>query len=385
MSPGRGIADPEFHDAESLLREARRRAQEVVLDELVTGLVRSYRQQLEPYLTSPTTTPDVPTNGAGPVTTATSGGSAARDASGVESRKPDPVAARRPIGTNDEGRVEPEAAWYVYAIVRRAEFDDLDADEVAGIENRPVGLVRGGDLAAVTAQVPLAGFRQVGQEPLATEESWLAASVRSHEMVVAHVFGRATVLPLRFGALYPSAEDVADVLRTQGEPLQAELLRLQGTAEWGVTAELTRPDQVGRPAAANSVPSAPADDHLPSAERPSPLDESGAGTAWMRNQQSAARARSRARQDCEQMAGEIHQAAVRHARDSVAQGRSPGSGAGRRLLDRSYLVERHREDRFRLELGSLSDRFGESGLQLRVTGPWPPYHFVRLPERIGHG
>jgi hypothetical protein len=51
------------------------------------------------------------------------------------------------------------------------------------------------------------------------------------------------------------------------------------------------------------------------------------------------------------------------------------------VFNASYLVNDPEALQHRAE--QLRTRFAEDGVQLQISGPWPPYHFVRLPELGG--
>ena len=46
------------------------------------------------------------------------------------------------------------------------------------------------------------------------------------------------------------------------------------------------------------------------------------------------------------------------------------------LLNGAYLVAREREHEFEEASASLREQWEESGFELELTGPWPPYNFV---------
>lgn len=314
-------------EIESMVSQARERARAAVMDELVTGLTRQYRQAVSARL-----------------------GTAGSDPhSSVDS----PV----------------ETACCVYAVARRDEVVGLGLADLVGVEDRPVTLVQSADLAAVAASVPLERFRALGApegEPDLGEGGWLAAAVRAHERVVERVFTHATVLPFRFGALYRSPEDVAAVLAEHGGGLDEELRRLDGTAEWGVRAYLEGNRGV--------------------AEVERCADGGGVtGTEWMRLRREEAALRSAARQARHVVAEDVHEVLARRARDCVVRPHPRRDTADVPVLDGAYLYGRGDEARIAADTSGLSQRHAGSGLRLQVSGPWPPYHFVRLPERVGHG
>jgi hypothetical protein len=57
---------------------------------------------------------------------------------------------------------------------------------------------------------------------------------------------------------------------------------------------------------------------------------------------------------------------------------SSRSRRGDVVSNRSYLVHRDREEAFRLEVDRLAQEYEPSGVEVRLTGPWPPYSFVGI-------
>src|SRR5215210_1723832 len=104
--------------------------------------------------------------------------------------------------------MNPTDALYVYGVVRGGTSPDLFAD-VGGIDgNTSVRLVDVEGIAAITSPVPLSEF---GTEPLERnlkDGGWLEQKVQAHNRVLSAAVGRTTVLPLRFGAIYTSEEQV---------------------------------------------------------------------------------------------------------------------------------------------------------------------------------
>ena len=273
-------------------------------------------------------------------------------------------------------------AWYAYCLLRRADAvrpDTVDRSvPMLGIDDQPVRFVGSGQLVAATAAVRLEGFRTAEREPDLTEHGWLAAAVRRHEQVVERLFGQVTVLPLRFGALYPTQDGLTTALGRRESALLAELSRLDGVAEWGVRAYLDitgsiRPGRSTHPARSDPDPGA-------QPVRP------GAGTAWMLRRRESVRTHRVARELARRMADESHTRLSRHAREAVLCQRSPRSTNGATLvLDAAYLLTRDQDTVLRAEAGDLSERHAASRLRFELTGPWPPYHFTRLTEGVNHG
>jgi hypothetical protein len=64
-----------------------------------------------------------------------------------------------------------------------------------------------------------------------------------------------------------------------------------------------------------------------------------------------------------------------HVRESLRRGGAPGSSL---LLDLAFLVPPDRETAFLGAAAELRERLGGEGLEVEVSGPWPPYSFAAL-------
>ncbi|HZB30069.1 MAG TPA: GvpL/GvpF family gas vesicle protein [Streptosporangiaceae bacterium] len=107
---------------------------------------------------------------------------------------------------------------YVYGIVPH----DVELTQYSrGIGDRDVGLVRHGQLAALVSEIPL-------DEPIGEPED-LAA----HQRLLDAAAAAAPVLPIRFGAVLASAEDVAvELLAANHDEFRAALNELDGRVEY---------------------------------------------------------------------------------------------------------------------------------------------------------
>jgi hypothetical protein len=169
----------------------------------------------------------------------------------------------------------------------------------------------------------LVAFVKRGVErPPAPDET----ALREHDQSVAELMAsHDAVLPMRFGTVVESDEDVRELLARRGEELRGQLAHVRGRVEMGVRQPWTQ-----GPIVANS------------------------GGEFMRAK-AARRAAAR------KAAQEVHEPLEPLAVDSVLR-LCPREDT---LFSAAYLVERDAADQF---AHSVS---GEA----TVTGPWPPYSF----------
>jgi hypothetical protein len=148
------------------------------------------------------------------------------------------------------------------------------------------------------------------------EEARLERLVREHNELLIGALEEGAVVPFRFGTTFPDRAALEAWLERHRDALSAELDRLRGTAEWSV-------EPVG------SMPEVGAAEYL------------GARLATT----------------------------VRPGlRERLAAASEDAAGD-------AYLVSCARQDEFGAAVAELESE----GYELRVTGPWPPYSFARLP------
>jgi len=148
------------------------------------------------------------------------------------------------------------------------------------------------------------------------DEARLERLVRAHNELLLGALEEGAVVPFRFGTTFPDRAALDDWLEQHRDALSAELDRLRDTAEWSV-------EPLGR------VPEVGAADYL------------GARLATTVKPDL----RERLKAASEEAAGD------------------------------AYLVAKARQDEFAAAVAELE----AEGYELRVTGPWPPYSFARLP------
>ena len=241
---------------------------------------------------------------------------------------------------------------WVYGVVPG---DAPDPSELIGVDGRhPVELVRDGALAAVTSEVPLDVFGadalQAGLEDLARVEEL----ARAHERVVEAAMAFAgTVVPFRLCTIYAGAEQVRDMLRAEHATFADALERVDGAAEFGVKA-------YARPVATTT-------------------GDADTGTSYLQRRREAREAAESAWEGVGMAVEDVHaRLAEQAAATSLGrpQDRRLTGHEGSMVLNASYLVPDERVDRFRALVAELADRHGADGLELELTGPWPPYHFA---------
>ncbi|GAA5022736.1 GvpL/GvpF family gas vesicle protein [Actinopolymorpha pittospori] len=369
---------PTSDEVAVLVAEADAQARSLVRDELVEEFAERYRKMVAERLAAEEEGErSIRPGGEGPTAGSSSTTeSALRSSTTPSNATPSSTtpssttpSAERPSTAVPEPRpsdnaAHTETAWYVYAVVRASDWERAGAKAPIGLEGRPIEVVPADDLAVATAEVPVAGFRTSGDEPDLSADGWLREAVQAHERVVERLCAAGTTLPFRFGALYPSRGDARTIVVTHARELRAELDRLDAAAEWGVKGRVTEAE--------------------PEREREETRPgEAGGGTSWMLRRREEAAAREEARELNARMAKALDDSLSLHARESLVRAASRPEDPAGLVFDAVYLVPHAAEDDFDAALQAVAERYAGAGLRLEVSGPWPPYHFVQLPEQPG--
>jgi Gas vesicle synthesis protein GvpL/GvpF len=196
-----------------------------------------------------------------------------------------------------------------------------------------------------------ADYRLVTHDGLALAVAEVALAHR-HDDVVRALFEHGPVLPLPFDTTLRDEPSAVQLLTDHHDEAREWLDRVEGHREWGVRARLAPPT---KPAEAT------------------PEGLSGAEYLAVRRDRLAAAARTR--RDGLAAATTLHETLSGHAKETVRRDRRTP------LLDAAYLVRTDAEPDFH------AATTGHDELAVEVTGPLPPYSFVRLDlttEAVAH-
>jgi hypothetical protein len=242
-------------------------------------------------------------------------------------------------------------AWYVFGVAANApELERLD-----GVE-----LVRHGELAAMVREVPLDEYDEAVLPERLNDRVWLERNARAHEDVLQAAVALTAVVPLRFGTIYRSCEQVERMLAERSDELAATLARVRGHVELGVKAWVD-PSALEGALAAQAGPAAP-----------------GTGAAYLQGRLREQELSRELAARCAALADEAHERLSAVAVEAVVNRPQPRELTGRQeqmLLNGAYLVPAG-DERLRAEVERLSAEHRELGIEYELTGPWPPHNFT---------
>ena len=262
------------------------------------------------------------------------------------------IPAARPTAAERATLEELPEGKYVYCIIKSARplrFGPLGI----GVDPAEVHTVHYKDIAAVVSNTPM-----VVQDP--TRDNVLA-----HQRVNETVMQQHTVIPMSFGTVFKTEDDIVELLRSAYDAFRDVLNKMLGKFEFGLKVLWDR-DQIVR-----EIEEEDEDIRRLKSE----ISSQRGSTYFARMQygrliDAALQARS------ERYVAEIFQA----LRDVSVASRSNKPIGDRMILNAAFLVTRDREDEFDARVKALGAAHDK--LTFKYTGPWPPYNFVNIRLKL---
>ena len=219
----------------------------------------------------------------------------------------------------------------------------------------------GRDLWLVVADAPLDRYGEETINRKLSDLDWVSRAAVAHEAVVESFIDQRAVLPMKLFTIFTSDDRALDQVRGDRRRFDAMVKRVANHIEWGVRVTYVRTGakRVGLRRASPSKPARTGVSYLSrkKAQRDAAVE-------------LAEHARETVAELYDRLAARSRLAKRRMASDLPAQG-------GPLLLDGAFLVPRSRATGFRALVTREARRLGRFGYQVRVSGPWPPYTFVK--------
>jgi len=213
----------------------------------------------------------------------------------------------------------------------------------------------GGGVWLVTSAAPLDRYGGEAIDARLADLDWVSRCAVAHDAVVEHFARAHAVIPMKLFTLFSSDERaVAHVGRTRRK-LARLFARVAGREEWGVRLLL--------------------DERRALAPRAAPVT-AASGTEFLARKKAAKDARQAIVASAITEADAVFAALSARADDSRRRTPAVEGATSRMVLDAAFLVARAEARAFRAAVAQAVRPLRARGLDLVLTGPWPPYHFV---------
>jgi hypothetical protein len=241
---------------------------------------------------------------------------------------------------------------YVYCIIESG--DPLRFGPIGiGADPSEVYTVHYKNLAAVVSDAPLEVLDS-------TRENVLA-----HERVNETVMREHTVIPMSFGTIFKTREDIVELLRSAAEAFGDVLNKMQNKLEFGLKVLWDR-DQAIREVESEDEDISRLKKEISGQKGPTYF----ARMQYGRLIDSALQSRS------ERYVADI----LDQLREVSVASRINKPIGDKMIMNAAFLISRDQESAFDSKVKSIAGRFDK--LTFKYTGPWPPYNFVNIRLKL---
>ena len=258
----------------------------------------------------------------------------------VETRRPSPARAKStPPETGGDS-----LGKYVYCVIQA---DDPQRFGPIGIGAKPseVHTINYKDIAAVVSDTPLEVY-----DP--TRENVLA-----HEKVNEAVMRQRTVIPMSFGTVFKTRDDIVELLRGAYDAFRDVLNKMEDKLEFGLKIRQIEDEDEDVRRLKGEIATQKGSTYFARVQY-GRLVDAALGTL------------------SERYVSEIFS----ELRDVSVASRANKAIGDKMILNAAFLVSRDQEAAFDKKVKELGARYDK--LTFRYTGPWPPYNFVNIRLKL---
>ncbi len=247
-----------------------------------------------------------------------------------------------------------EGGRYVYGIVRSKGSMNFGSIGIGGAGEQ-VYTVNYLDIAAVVSKTAMAIF-----DP--TRENALA-----HEHVIETVMKNHTIIPMSFGTVFRTDDDIREVLKGIYSSVKDVLEQMAGKLEFGLKVNWDR-DQIIQELMEQ-------DEEIRRFHRE--IIRKQLQSTYFARMQLGRMIDKALTERAIQYVREIYEA----LRICCVASRDNQPIGDKMIMNAAFLVQRERENEFDHVVNKIARKYGKR-LKFKYTGPWPPYNFVNIRLKL---
>jgi hypothetical protein len=268
---------------------------------------------------------------------------------------PPPVAKAAPLPVAP-ARIAQEGR-YVYGIIESSSTETFGKSGIGGA-GEVVYTVNHGDVAAVVSRTSVFIF-----DP--TRENALA-----HEHVIETVMKTNTIIPMSFGTVFRTDDDIKEVLKSIYPSLKDVLKQMAGKLEFGLKVTWDRErviEELKR-------------DHEDIHRFHMELTRKHLQSTYFARMQLGRMIDKALAERAADYVREIYDA----LRSICVASRDNKPIGDKMIMNAAFLLQREREADFDAAVNKVAQKFSDR-LNFKYTGPWPPYNFVNIRLKLERG
>ena len=269
----------------------------------------------------------------------------------------EPVDAPAAGQFNGQPQSQQQEGRYVYGVIEARDNLGFGRIGIGGMGEN-VYCVPHGDVAAVVSKTPVFIF-----DP--TRENALA-----HEHVIETVMKSNTIIPMSFGTVFRTDDDIREVLKSIYPSLKDVLKQMANKLEFGLKVTWDR-DRI-----------------VEELKRENEEIHRFQHELTRKHLQSTYFARMQLGRMIDKALSERAAEVVREIYDGLrtvcVASRDNKVIGDKMIMNAAFLIQKDKEAEFDAAVNAVAQKFGDR-LNFKYTGPWPPYNFVNIRLKLERG
>jgi len=223
----------------------------------------------------------------------------------------------------------------------------------------------------IVKYVPESEFSEENFKKNISDLQWLESNARDHIRVISMIMAFSTVIPCKFGTIYYSEESLKKFIEDYSGSLIENSNHIKGKEEWSVKIYCDRKtlsEQI---------------DEL--SEEAATLEKqimaSSPGKAFLLKRKKNDLVENEMDLLCKKYGQEYYNKFKNLSESANIDNLVPKEYTGRKdtmILNATFLVNKNKVSDFNGAFNSLREKNGNSGFNIEVTGPWPPFSFISI-------
>lgn len=236
---------------------------------------------------------------------------------------------------------------------------------------RELKFIPAGDIQALVEAVPLEEFWGENLKKNLADINWVGSKVLRHNQVIGEAAQRWTAIPMKFGTVFESEESLQKVLREKRDGFRKLFSVLDGKEEWGVKVfcdiNKLREHIIQTSENIRDIDAA--------------MKDKSEGAAYFLKRKREGLISEESEKKMNEDATAIHEGLVKFADRNCLNKLQPKEltkKEGEMIINGAYLILKEKIEEFKSKATDLQSSYVDSGLELEISGPWPPYSFASL-------
>lgn len=270
-----------------------------------------------------------------------------------------------------------ERLKYLYAFIPAKEFDSESSPKLKGIEEgTTIEFFECDTVTAVICQVDPKEFSEENLAKNTEDMTWLQEKAFHHHQVMNELHTYYTIVPLKFGTIYKTTDNLKAVVEEYKEALSSLLAKLEGKEEWNVKMYV-KDDKFRENVKENSEEIKKKREEIESLPRGKQFFEKKKMDQFMEDQ---------IKKEIEHTCKQIDEKLKQYSQEEKIKKNWNKKVTGKTEdmhWNSAYLIDKQEVDDFIDVIKKEQEEAykQETGIKFEVTGPWPAFHFSNFLDR----